>query len=557
MTITLEQDKADDTRRDRWGRYLVVPPEGGKPVAYTRATTVAKAIEDQHSLIAWKARVAAKGLTIRGELLKMIAVTDDRTKLDDLVEQAAQAGGATERRDEGIALHRAIELHLSGQPVPELFRGDVEAVVAALERHHLSVVGGMTERVVVDDERRIAGTFDLMVKHGSTLLIADVKTGKTLDYSGLSFATQLAIYAGAQALYTQGTAKDGSLDRRDQMPAVDRSVALVLHVQPGTGHCDIHDVDIAYGAEALELCLGVREARTRGRHLIAPRKTDTAGAPTEPDLQVGAATEGTATPSTVVGGQEPAAAPPPAAPSRREQVIDRLKALKQIDARWPQWVAARWPEGVPALASQAILAPADWGKVDELLAVAEREAQAPFPVLPDGEHGVVPSTTTSMLAAAAESQADRAASMGESWPPEQDDGGTVDDADVEVMLGRLGRLDGEGRRWALRVLGEARDGGVPVSLRASRSVRAFEISRALAACAETRGDDDPIARCALERVLGADRVQPGWPTGAVIGALGVDEARAWHDVVAALNAGSLVYVVDAQGERLEQSQQSQ
>lgn len=39
-------DPTDAVRRDRWGRYLVVPPDGGKPVGYTRATTVAKALDE-------------------------------------------------------------------------------------------------------------------------------------------------------------------------------------------------------------------------------------------------------------------------------------------------------------------------------------------------------------------------------------------------------------------------------------------------------------------------------------------------------------------------------
>ena len=29
-------------RRDQYGRYLIVPPGGGKPEGYTRVTTVAK-----------------------------------------------------------------------------------------------------------------------------------------------------------------------------------------------------------------------------------------------------------------------------------------------------------------------------------------------------------------------------------------------------------------------------------------------------------------------------------------------------------------------------------
>ena len=42
-----------ETRRDRWGRYQVLPPRGGKLVGYTRATTIAKILDDSSSLMAW------------------------------------------------------------------------------------------------------------------------------------------------------------------------------------------------------------------------------------------------------------------------------------------------------------------------------------------------------------------------------------------------------------------------------------------------------------------------------------------------------------------------
>ncbi len=34
----------DTARRDQYGRYLIVPPSGGKPMGYTRVTTIAKAL---------------------------------------------------------------------------------------------------------------------------------------------------------------------------------------------------------------------------------------------------------------------------------------------------------------------------------------------------------------------------------------------------------------------------------------------------------------------------------------------------------------------------------
>ncbi len=56
----------DTTRRDQYGRYLVVPPTGGKPIGYTRVTTVAKALDDGGGLAShWKASMVATGLMMR------------------------------------------------------------------------------------------------------------------------------------------------------------------------------------------------------------------------------------------------------------------------------------------------------------------------------------------------------------------------------------------------------------------------------------------------------------------------------------------------------------
>jgi hypothetical protein len=49
----------DPIRRDQWGRYKVLPPEGKKPVGYARATTVAKALDDTSNLAAWGKRMTA------------------------------------------------------------------------------------------------------------------------------------------------------------------------------------------------------------------------------------------------------------------------------------------------------------------------------------------------------------------------------------------------------------------------------------------------------------------------------------------------------------------
>ena len=71
--------------RDRWGRPLIIPPDGGKPVAYTRVTTVAKTLEDEGGLSKWMMRMTALGLAQRPDLYALVAtVGDDKGALDRL-----------------------------------------------------------------------------------------------------------------------------------------------------------------------------------------------------------------------------------------------------------------------------------------------------------------------------------------------------------------------------------------------------------------------------------------------------------------------------------------
>jgi hypothetical protein len=164
---------AEPTRRDRWGRYLVVPPTGGKPVGYTRATTIAKTLDDSGGLLGWGKRMVAIGLGRRPDLVGLIASTDsnDKKALDELCERAAEAGGSTVRRDQGIALHAALESAWHDPEVaPGMFLEDVRAVHRALKEAGLRPVPEMAERIVVNDAFQVAGTFDLVLTDGLTQL---------------------------------------------------------------------------------------------------------------------------------------------------------------------------------------------------------------------------------------------------------------------------------------------------------------------------------------------------------------------------------------------------
>ena len=85
------------TKRDRYGRYLIVPAGGGKPVPHTRATTWASTCDNRYALEKWSRRTVALGLARRPDLLASVAAAndDDRTTLDALCERALEAGGSS------------------------------------------------------------------------------------------------------------------------------------------------------------------------------------------------------------------------------------------------------------------------------------------------------------------------------------------------------------------------------------------------------------------------------------------------------------------------------
>jgi hypothetical protein len=123
---------SDHARRDQWGRYLIVPPGGGKPIGYSRVTTVAKTLDSGGGLAPWKAAMTAGGLIMRPGLKAqweaLLAAYGDpwyageqaKAATKALVEESANVGGANDRRDIGSALHTITALVDAGKAVPHL-----------------------------------------------------------------------------------------------------------------------------------------------------------------------------------------------------------------------------------------------------------------------------------------------------------------------------------------------------------------------------------------------------------------------------------------------------
>ncbi len=262
-TFTTIKDAPPEIPRDQWKRPLVVPPKGGKPVGYTRCTTFVKAMEDTYNLERWKIRMAAQGLVDRPDLLLAVSAhRDNDTKLNEICEEAHEAGGGNVARNKGTALHSLTQQHDEGKDlrnVPAGFKADIEAyktATAALEMDR-----DFIERFMVLDRYKIGGTPDRIVTLNGVRYIADLKTG-SVDFGMLTIAQQLAVYSRS-VLYDHTTAT------RTPVDGIDQDRAIVIHAPVETGTCNLLWVDIATGWEAVEHSAGVRKWRNR-RNLAEP-----------------------------------------------------------------------------------------------------------------------------------------------------------------------------------------------------------------------------------------------------------------------------------------------
>ena len=242
--------------RDRYGRPLVIPPGGGKPVPYTRCTTYVKCIADTYNLQAWMQRMVAIGLASRPDLLLAVSAhRDDKRELDSICEKAREAAQASAAATTGTALHALTELVDRGEELPPLPPGpkaSLEAYAAATA----DLTAVHIERFTVLDTLQIGGTPDRIVQLGDKRYIADIKSGN-IEYGALEIAMQLAVYARSK-LYDIPT---GGRD----LHAADPSRGLVIHLpatdNPAEARCELRWFDLEAGWYAVNVATQVREKR--------------------------------------------------------------------------------------------------------------------------------------------------------------------------------------------------------------------------------------------------------------------------------------------------------
>src|SRR6266702_7807376 len=252
MTLT---SVAAEISRDRFGRPLVIPPGGGKPVPYTRATTFVDALEDKYNLQKWQQRMVILGLVDRPDLLLSAAAhREDKTRLDKVAEDAIEAAKAHAAATVGTAIHaltQRIDAGLDIGPVPGEYQRDLDAYAAATTE--LKVLHSETFTVL--DEFKVGGTPDRVVEYEDERYIADIKTG-SIEYGSGKIAMQLAVYAHSR-FYEIPTGQ------RTPLPEVSTQRGIIIHLPAGTGTCALHWVNIDAGWAAVQLASQVRTWRAR------------------------------------------------------------------------------------------------------------------------------------------------------------------------------------------------------------------------------------------------------------------------------------------------------
>jgi RecB family exonuclease len=269
--VTTFSTVAAEIGRDRWGRPLITPPGGGKAVPYTRVTTLAKTLEEQSALAAWKQRMTLVGVTLQPHLaLAAAAARDDKKKLNDLAEQALAAAQAGAKAEIGTALHKLTEKLDKGEdigPIPAEYQADLDAYRAATD----GIQWLALEQFLVIDDLQVAGTADgIGILPDGRTVIADKKTG-SIDYANLSIAVQLACYAHGQA-YDITTGQRTPID-------VDQSTGVVIHMPAGTGQAVLYDVDLTVGWEAALTSDYVRKMRTGSKKWMTPHAASPVACP--------------------------------------------------------------------------------------------------------------------------------------------------------------------------------------------------------------------------------------------------------------------------------------
>lgn len=287
------EEVPDEIPRGRGGRPKIRALVDGVEsqthfTTYTRASTLGKTLESTFGLEQWKLRMVVHGLSRREDLVLAAAAIrtatedEDKKALGDLAEAALEAAKATAGATKGTALHVLSEREDAGEDLsylPALVREALAVYRRLMEP--LEILG--SEQFVVNDDLGAAGTFDrtgrlraparVVVKGdvvaelpAGTVLGVDLKTNKSADYFGATYASQQAVYFRGGRPYSH----KGGRAPWPQGAEPSSTWSLILHVPlESLADAGFWWVDLSEGYQLAELATQVR-AQTGRDDLFYP-----------------------------------------------------------------------------------------------------------------------------------------------------------------------------------------------------------------------------------------------------------------------------------------------
>jgi hypothetical protein len=266
-------DKPGAVKFSHNGRYILPDPETGKEKQWTRASTIAHTISDTYHLDKWRDRMIARGMGLRPDLASLAGqydVTEHKTELQKIADQAMDTAGANQGANLGTALHGYAERLDGGEDVfrqrmHKSTRRTLELYQEVKTKQGIRILPRYTERVVLNKEYGIVGRLDRIAEVATHPLpvIADLKSQK-MFYSYMEVAIQLAIYSRGDCMWNEDTCE------WEEMPEMDTENAFVIHIpaqrESGQEACEIHWIDLVEGWTYVRLAMNVRKARKRGKN---------------------------------------------------------------------------------------------------------------------------------------------------------------------------------------------------------------------------------------------------------------------------------------------------
>ena len=373
---------ARDFRRANGAPMVVRVDDPTKWDRYSRPSGWGSDLDDESALTLWKIDRAMEGVACNPSIAAMVASNIGiKEGAKDRREQAITRGRGEEAADIGTALHKMTERveRADGFAAPEPYATDIAQYLTCLDR--AGFTSDYIECHLVNDEWRAAGTADRIYRAHRPLdvpgfnvivpgqrVLADLKTGKKLDYSLPGFAIQLALYCDSQFY-------DVETNERTPMPDDLRTdVALLVHMPAGTGTCEFHWLDLQVGREGCRIVRDVRRWRKRSdfAHPFSFPPSDEHAILATPMEQL---TYGDFTPERA----------DPVMPVAADEWVSAMSAWAQdrintigMSAEARTMLMRHWPDGVPTL-RQGGITPAQLSAVLDLLDTIEGAYSLPFP----------------------------------------------------------------------------------------------------------------------------------------------------------------------------------